>query len=112
MKKPLKEGNPLIKDHKNFIVGSLSIAAEAACDQAEALGFDAELLTTSLRGEARVVGAELANQLVELVKNKNRREKPICLIAGGETTVTVTGNGKGWKEPGTGACCCASPSRS
>ena len=94
----IKEGNSLITHHKNFIVGSLSIAAEAACAQAEALGFKTELLTTLLRGEARVVGAELANRLVGLVKNKNRRERPLCLIAGGETTVTVTGNGKGGRN--------------
>ena len=94
----IKEGNTIIKDHRNFIVGSLSIAAEAAYAQAEALGFEAKILTTSLRGEARIMGVELAKQLVDLVQSKNIREKPICLIAGGETTVTVTGNGKGGRN--------------
>ncbi len=94
----LKEGNTKLKDHSNFIVGSLSIAAEAARAQAEALGFETRILTTSLRGEARIVGSELARQLVELVKTNPSREKPLCLIAGGETTVTVTGNGKGGRN--------------
>jgi len=94
----IKEGNAIITHHKNFIIGSLSIAAEAACAQAESLGFATKLLTTSLRGEARVVGAELASRLVELVQNKHSSEKPLCLIAGGETTVTVTGKGKGGRN--------------
>ena len=94
----LKEGNTTIKDHRNFIVGSLSIAAEAACAHADALGFEVKILTTSLRGEARIVGAELASQLVELVHSNQSKKKPICLIVGGETTVTVTGKGKGGRN--------------
>jgi hydroxypyruvate reductase len=94
----IKDGNPIIVDHKNLIVGSLSIAAEAACNQAKEAGFDAKILTTSLRGEARVVGAKLARQLADLVKIKKIGEKPICLIAGGETTVTVKGNGTGGRN--------------
>ena len=94
----IKAGNTTLKDHSNFIVGSLTIAAEAARAQAEALGFETKILTTSLRGEARIAGAELAHQLVELVQSKPSREKPLCLIAGGETTVTVTGNGKGGRN--------------
>jgi len=94
----IKEGSEIITHNKNFIVGSLSIAAQAACAQAEASGFETELLTTSLRGEAKTVGAELASQLVDVVQNKKNRGKPLCMIAGGETTVTVSGNGKGGRN--------------
>jgi glycerate-2-kinase len=94
----IKEGNTILKDHQNLIIGSLSIAANAAYKQAISAGFDAKIITTSLRGEAREIGAKLACQLVELVKNKKPDEKPICLIAGGETTVTVKGKGKGGRN--------------
>ena len=94
----IKDGNPLLLDHKNLIIGSLSIAAGAACDQAKRAGYDAKILTTSLRGEARVVGAELANKLVKLANQKKKSDKPTCLIAGGETTVTVKGSGKGGRN--------------
>lgn len=94
----VKSGNPLLLDQKNIIVGSLSIAVEAACDQAKKVGFDAKILTTSLRGEAREVGVEMANLLVDCVKNKKINDKPICLIAGGETTVTVKGSGRGGRN--------------
>jgi len=94
----IKEGNTSLGDHRNFIVGSLSIAAEAACAQAETLGFETKIVTTLLRGEARMVGTELASQLVEIVQSNNKRKKPLCLIAGGETTVTVTGTGRGGRN--------------
>ena len=94
----IKEGDPIIRDHKNVIVGSLSIAAEAAHQQAVKSGFVTKILTTSLRGEARVAGLDLANRLVDLVKYKKINNKPVCMIAGGETTVTVTGKGKGGRN--------------
>ena len=94
----IKDGDEILQDHKNIIVGSLSIAAETAYEQAEKLGYDAKILTTFLSGEAKDVGANLANQLVDLVNNRKRNDKPICLIAGGETTVTVTGEGKGGRN--------------
>ena len=94
----IKDSDTLLRDHKNVIVGSLSIAAEAACDQAVKLGFDAKILTTSLRGESRAVGVDLANRLVDLVNNRKNNDKPVCLIAGGETTVIVMGKGMGGRN--------------
>ncbi len=70
------------------IIGSNLISAQAAQAQALREGFDAQIMTTSLQGEAAQVGQELATKLAN---NKNR---PICLIAGGETTVSL-GNTNG-----------------
>lgn len=94
----IKIGNPVLANHQNFIIGSLSIAAEAACKKANELGINAKILTTMLRGEARDVGTSLGRDLAEIVKTKNKVDKPICLIAGGETTVTVKGNGMGGRN--------------
>ncbi|HET6822941.1 MAG TPA: glycerate kinase [Anaerolineales bacterium] len=83
-------------DHiQNIIVGDNKLAAVAAFEHAEREGFYAEILTNELRGEAREVGRELAYRLrVE----SSARDRPFCLIAGGETTVTLTGNGKGGRN--------------
>ena len=80
---------------QNRIVGDNRLAARAALEQAEREGFDAEILSNELQGEAREVGLELARRL--RVDNV-RRTHPFCLIAGGETTVTIQGNGKGGRN--------------
>jgi glycerate 2-kinase len=58
-------------------------------------GFDAEILTNELQGEAREVGVMLAKRLRDECAT---RKRPFCLIAGGETTVTLRGNGKGGRN--------------
>ena len=80
-------------DHvQNVIVGSNRLAARAAMDAAKRKGFHARILTTTMQGEARVQGVQLAMTL------RRARTRPLCLIAGGETTVTVTGNGLGGRN--------------
>jgi len=78
----------------NRIVGSNQVSCDAAAAAARALGFRAEVLTTSLTGEARQVGT----QLVELAKARANDERPFVLILGGETTVTLRGNGIGGRN--------------
>ncbi len=80
---------------QNIIVGDLQIAAQAAQQQAIAEEFDSEILDLQIQGEAREVGLRLAEKLKE---ERGKRESPFCLIAGGETTVTIKGNGKGGRN--------------
>jgi len=55
----------------------------------------AEIIDDHLEGEARLAGRELAGRL----RNASiRRERPFCLVAGGETAVTLNGNGKGGRN--------------
>jgi hydroxypyruvate reductase len=80
---------------QNIIIGDNRLAALAAQEQAEKEGFYSEILLYDLQGEAREVGVLLARQLrMELT----RRQRPFCLIAGGETTVTLKGGGKGGRN--------------
>ena len=80
---------------QNIIIGDNKLAAQAALEQAQRAGFAAEILTNELQGEAREAGAMLAGKLRnELI----RRPRPFCLIAGGETTVTLKSNGKGGRN--------------
>lgn len=83
----LKPGDPVLKRVRHGIVADNLIAASAARRQAVQEGFEAEVLTTELQGEAREVGRELARRLRAA---RADRRRPFCLIAGGETTVTLT----------------------
>jgi len=80
---------------QNIIIGDNKLAAQAAMERAQQGGFQSEILTNELQGEAREVGVALAKQLrAEILK----RPRPFCLIAGGETTVSIMGNGKGGRN--------------
>lgn len=72
----------------NVLVGSNALACAAAAEAARALGWSARVVTTTLRGEAREVGAAIADAIGAAAPGT-------CLIYGGETTVTVRGEGKG-----------------
>ena len=80
---------------QNHVIADIETAAKAAQSQAVQEGFKAELSDLSLQGEAGEVGLMLANKLKE---ERKKRDMPFCLIAGGETTVTVRGNGKGGRN--------------
>jgi hydroxypyruvate reductase len=80
---------------QNIIVGDNKLAAQAALKQAEQEGFQAEILTNELQGEARDAGRDVAQRLRAESVNRTR---PFCLIVGGETTVTIRGYGKGGRN--------------
>ncbi len=82
---------------KNSIVASNSIALGAAQVQAQREGFQTKIIRADLQGEASVVGREMALQLKEAAHTMLR---PFCLLAGGETTVTLRhgSNGKGGRN--------------
>jgi hydroxypyruvate reductase len=78
-----KPGDPLFERVSTLVIGSNDIAAEAALAEARTLGFNAQVLTTFLEGEAREiakVGAALAK---ELVRRGQPAAPPACLILGG-----------------------------
>ncbi len=80
------------------IVGSNRMAAAAALAAAEGRGYSGRLLSTTLTGEAREAGRRLAAAALELRRVARPRELPVCLVAAGETTVTVTGAGRGGRN--------------
>jgi hydroxypyruvate reductase len=91
----LKAGDPVFGRVQNIIIGDNRLAAQAAREQAAREGFQAEILTSELQGEARQVGHELAHRLRV---DSSTKPRPFCLIAGGETTVTLRGKGKGGRN--------------
>ena len=91
----LKPDDPTFARVQNMIIGDNSLAARAAARQAQLEGFHAEVLANDLQGEARDIGVMLAGKLREEISKSPR---PFCLIAGGETTVTINGKGKGGRN--------------
>lgn len=94
----LKAGDPVLDGCQNRIVGSNKDAAAAALKIAEAVGFKSMLLTTFLQGEARQVGVVMGSILREMAQSGQPLARPACLMAGGETTVTLRGGGRGGRN--------------
>jgi len=87
-----KPNDPLFERVQNVLVGSNSLAAQAGLEMAKSLGFHTHFLGDTWQGEARDVAKELCGHF-----NLNY-ERPFCIIAGGETTVTLHGHGKGGRN--------------
>jgi glycerate 2-kinase len=93
-----KPGDPLFERVQSLVIGSNRQAAQAALAQARAAGFHAALLTTYLQGEARQAGRFLGAIARQLAASGEPLPRPACLVAGGETTVTLRGQGLGGRN--------------
>jgi hydroxypyruvate reductase len=93
-----KPGDPAFAGVHLAIVADNMTAARAAAAEAERLGYHALLLSTYMEGEAREVGRVLAGVTREVAVSGQPAPLPACLIAGGETTVTVRGEGRGGRN--------------
>jgi glycerate 2-kinase len=94
----LKSGDDRLQSVQNIIIASNQLACEAAYSQSKAEGLNGLLLTSHLVGEARHAGGFLAAILQQMAELGQPVPRPGCVIAGGETTVTITGNGKGGRN--------------
>ena len=93
-----KEGDPLFAKTHNLIIGSNAIAAEAALSRAKAEGFHTMLLSTFVEGEAREVAHVYCAIAKEILHTGQPLLRPACVVAGGETTVTIQGEGMGGRN--------------
>jgi hydroxypyruvate reductase len=93
-----KPGNPVFDRVDNRIVGSISDALAAAEAEAGRLGFHPLVLTSTIQGEAREVARVLCAVAGEVRRSGRPAAAPACLLSGGETTVTLKGDGKGGRN--------------
>ncbi len=93
-----KPGDPLFARVENHIVGSNGSALQAAASEARRLGYQPLILTSRLTGEACQAAKVLAAIAMEAQHSANPAAPPLCLLAGGETTVTLSGAGKGGRN--------------
>lgn len=92
-----KPGSPIFDGVSNIIVGSNRQALAAAAGAARELGCAASILADDQVGEAAEVGRQLARQALAAASSK-QGGAPLCLLVGGETTVTVRGHGTGGRN--------------
>jgi len=101
-KLPLREtpkpGDALFRRVQNVIVGSNRLAIDAAAAKARELGLNALVLSSYIEGETRDVAMVHAAIAREIVATGQPVKAPVCVISGGETTVTIRGKGKGGRN--------------
>ena len=91
-------GNEIFDNTQNIIVGSNRIALEAAEKRAREMGYNTIILSSLVEGESRDAAKFLAAIAKEVSRTGTPIPKPACIIAGGETTVTIRGKGKGGRN--------------
>jgi glycerate 2-kinase len=93
-----KAGDPVFERVQNLIVGSNGLAVDAAAARAKELGYRTLVLSTSIEGETREVARMHAAIAREVLASGRPVKAPVCIISGGETTVTIRGNGLGGRN--------------
>ena len=90
-----KPGDPAFDRVVNLVIGNNELVVAAAAARSAALGYRTDVLGRDVRGEARDLARTFAAAARDLRGGARSPEPPACIIAGGETTVTVRGAGKG-----------------
>ncbi|MFZ7112709.1 MAG: glycerate kinase type-2 family protein [Desulfatiglandales bacterium] len=93
-----KAGDPIFDRVFNIVVGSNMLALEAAKERAEFLGYATLILSSMIEGETREVAGVHSAMAKEVLKTGRPLPAPACIISGGETTVTLRGNGLGGRN--------------
>ena len=91
-------GDKIFENTQNVIVGSNKIALDAAEEKAKELGYNTIVLSSLVEGESREAAKFFAAITKEASCTGTPAPKPACIIAGGETTVTIKGKGKGGRN--------------
>ncbi|MCY6379443.1 glycerate kinase type-2 family protein [Hoeflea prorocentri] len=90
--------DPALQDHEHAVIASAGVSLEAAAKKAREMGLEAAILSDSIEGEARESAHVHAAMAREIVMRNRPFKKPIVLLSGGETTVTLRGEGKGGRN--------------
>ncbi|MBK8889180.1 MAG: glycerate kinase [Dechloromonas sp.] len=93
-----KPGDPRLAKSEFRLVGSPRQMLEAAAAEASRLGVTPLILGDAIEGEAREVGKALAGMAVSCGRHGFPAKKPCVLLSGGETTVTLKGEGRGGRN--------------
>ena len=83
---------------QNVLVADNVLACQTAVGFARRADMNAVLMTTSLNGEAREAGRVLVSLMEQIRKHNTPFSAPVCLVFGGETTVTLKGKGMGGRN--------------
>lgn len=90
-----KPGDPVFENVFNLLIATNKMACMAAQEEGKKRGLNSLVLTTYLEGEAKDVGILVSGIAKEILYHNRPWEKPVVVILGGETTVTVRSKTRG-----------------
>jgi hydroxypyruvate reductase len=93
-----KSDNAVFQQCSQVLVGTNLQALKAAGREAQRLGYHPLILSSKVEGEAREVAKFYTAIAREALSSQNPLKPPVCVLAGGETTVTLTGKGRGGRN--------------
>jgi len=98
IRETLKPDAEILSNKQNHIVGSLEAAVRSVIEKAETLGLNTQVISTFLSGEAREVGRVSGTIIKTMIRSDLPVKRPALVLGGGETTVTIVGEGKGGRN--------------
>jgi hydroxypyruvate reductase len=93
-----KPGDAVFARVRNMVMGSNRLALRAAARRARALGYRTLVLASGIQGETREIAGMHAAIAREIATASEPVKPPACVITGGETTVTIKGDGLGGRN--------------
>ena len=90
-----KPGDPRLSRSVMRVIGGPTEALDGAQQAAETLGYQVSRISGCISGEARTAAAQYSHQVAQAMQSQSR---PLCVLSAGETTVRVTGSGKGGRN--------------
>ncbi len=93
-----KPGDPRFARNESYIIATAQDALEAAAEMARAEGITPYVLSDRIEGEARDIALMHGAMAMQVTERDQPFKKPCVIISGGETTVTVRGNGRGGRN--------------
>jgi hydroxypyruvate reductase len=94
----VKPGDPRLARSETRMIATPAMALDAAAAVARAAGYPVHILGDAIEGEAKDVGTTLAGIALQVAKRNQPFTAPCVLLSGGETTVTVRGQGRGGRN--------------
>ena len=95
---PPRPDDPVFADNEVRVIASAGLSLEAAAEMARRAGVGAAILSDAVEGEARDVGLVHAAIAREVAGRDRPFAKPVVILSGGETAVTLKGKGKGGRN--------------
>lgn len=90
--------DPCFASNEVHVIASAALSLEAAAAEARRRGIEAVILSDAIEGEAREVGRVHAAIAREVGTRNRPFARPVLILSGGETTVTLRGKGKGGRN--------------
>ncbi|MBT8430828.1 MAG: glycerate kinase [Gammaproteobacteria bacterium] len=94
----VKPDDPRLQQIQTHIIAAPQLALEAAAEVAARTGVTPVILGDAIEGEAKDVGTVMAGIAKQVARHGQPAEVPCVLLSGGETTVTIRGDGRGGRN--------------